>query len=235
MNIYNRFRNTRGAWITRLPVISLIAVFFLVAASSAHALSIDYANMANTSPGEGGYSSFTPAPIGGISVTATGTNIAGTADYYAYLDSNFDGRLGGLGVCKDLVGSPNVDGSDCDPSSDDNVTAGERLTVEFSEEVNISEILFRDGLHYDTFKYKDNDFDLYIDDILDGTYDLVHSFTTPLTGTKFSFIASYGDTDLDEFYIEMITFAAVPEPSTYLLLGSGMLGLVFWRRKRLKG
>lgn len=27
----------------------------------------------------------------------------------------------------------------------------------------------------------------------------------------------------------------VPEPSTYLLLGSGMLGLAFWRRRRLKG
>ena len=27
----------------------------------------------------------------------------------------------------------------------------------------------------------------------------------------------------------------VPEPSTYLLLGSGILGLAYWRRRKLKG
>jgi hypothetical protein len=34
-------------------------------------------------------------------------------------------------------------------------------------------------------------------------------------------------------YLE-ITTAPIPEPSTYLLLGSGIMGLAFWRRRRAK-
>jgi hypothetical protein len=39
----------------------------------------------------------------------------------------------------------------------------------------------------------------------------------------------------DTFGPTLVGIQPVPEPSTYLLLGSGILGLVFWRRRRLKG
>ncbi|MEE9543667.1 MAG: PEP-CTERM sorting domain-containing protein [Thermodesulfobacteriota bacterium] len=233
----NRTKNLIVGSIKRLAVVSLFFASFLLAANSAHAISIDYANLANTSPGEGGYASFTPAAVDGITVTATATNIAGNINYYAYLDSTWDtgggGGLGGLGVCKDLFGDsvPDIDGSDCNPSSDDNLTAGEMLTLDFSEEVIITQILFRDGEHWPSFSYPNNDFDLYIDLDPAISYPLVHEFNTILTGTRFSFVTSTGGTDVDELYIQMITFTPVPEPSTYLLLGSGLLALASWRRR----
>ncbi len=212
--------------IKRLAMISLVVASFLLVANLAHAVVIDYATLANTAPGDGSYDPLTVVASDGTVVDATGTNVAGNVDYYAYLDATWDGRVAGLGVCK--VATTGL----CVPSDDDNVTFDEMLTLEFDKMVDISQILFRDGNHFTTFTYADNDFDLYIDDIFDSSYTLQGVFNTVLSGTKFSFVGSSVITDLDQFYIQAITFTPVPEPSTYLLLGSGILGLAFWRRRK---
>jgi hypothetical protein len=214
----------------KLLMVAVVMASVAFYAHSAEATSINYANLANTSPGEGGYSLFSQT-VDGITVNASATNLDGSVSYNAYLDSTWNGGggLGGLGVCKELTGGT---GSDCTPSSDDNLTAGERLNLSFSQEVTITEILFRDGEHYTTFTYADNDFDLFINGSFDSSYGLTHFFNTPLTGTDFGFVSSLGGNDVDEIYIEKITFtASVPEPSTLILLGSGLISLGFIRRR----
>lgn len=59
------------------------------------------------------------------------------ASPFAYLDSN----SAGAGVCKVLSGSQ------CDPSSDDNVTAGEVLAVSFDVAVKVNALSFRGEGH----------------------------------------------------------------------------------------
>ncbi|MBC8414520.1 MAG: PEP-CTERM sorting domain-containing protein [Nitrospira sp.] len=209
--------------------VAVAAVMLLFAGpSTGDAASFNFANYANTSPGEGGHAPFTKTE-GGITVSASGTNIDGTIDYYAYLDSTSGGRLGGLGVCKSLVSSTN---DDCAPSSDDNLTAAERLNLTFDRQVTITQMLFRDGNHYASFNYSDNNFELSVDGGTYGVYGLVHQFNTALTGTTFDFIVSRGGSDNGEMYIQAMTAVApVPEPSTLILLGSGLAGFAVYRRR----
>ena len=82
---------------------------------------------------------------GYVVVSATGGN--------PYLD-DLSGGPGGLGVCTDLSGS-----NQCDPSSDDDVTSGESLTLTFYTDGTLStlmvvtkaDILFHNGNHGTTF------------------------------------------------------------------------------------
>lgn len=192
---------------------------------SAQATSIDYGYLAQyVSPFERGY----PNPTGfsisvaGITVTAT----AGLASDNVYLDSYFNGMPGGLGVCGTLDSH-----NQCTPSSDDNLSTNghlEKLILTFSQPVTITEILFRNGLHETTFT---GEFTLNA-----TSYSLTNDFSPPGssgTGTVFDFTAPDGTTDLARLYIEKITFTQVPEPSTLLLMGSGLVGMALVRRCRV--
>lgn len=220
----------------RNPICYLsLTLLGLFIATSASAITIDYAYLADHSPGEGGYAE--PAgyvySAGGITVTAHGLKFDPsqpdyadpTTTYNAYLDSYWSGHgPGGLGVCKVLT-----TGGQCTPSSDDNLTNGELLKLTFSEAVTISEILFRDGQHGTSFA--GSDFEVAIDHGLFASHASTHVFNTPLTGSTFDFIVgAYAENGYskftsepgDELYIEAITFSSVPEPAVPALLITGL-------------
>jgi hypothetical protein len=205
-----------------------LLLLFALAPQSAQATSIDYGYLAQfVSPYERGY----PNPAGfsvivdGITVTAT----AALPTDSAYLDSYFEGRPGGLGVCQHLDSH-----NQCTPSDDDNLTTNghtEVLILTFSQEVTMTQILIRNGLH-DT-DFNDPSGNPYYFTLNGNPYDLTHTFIPPDpygTGTVFSFTAPEGTTDNARMYIEKITFTKVPEPSALLLIGGGIVGIALVRR-----
>ena len=164
----------------------------------------------------------------GLSVTASARNLTNTSDLNMYLDGlAFGGKDGGLGVCETLTLS-----FQCNPSSDDNLTLGEVLILKFDQLVTITEITFSNGDHEDEYL---RNFGLAIDStpISIAGFDefgLAAIFTpgVPLSGMEFSFIAPATIDDFDDdprtqMYISSITVTTVPEPSSLLLLGLGLL------------
>ncbi|MGB0721388.1 MAG: hypothetical protein ACPGU7_03225 [Gammaproteobacteria bacterium] len=191
-------------------------------ASSAQAFEFDFQHIADTE-GEAGYAAYVRSDAG-VQVTATGSdyaNIGNSPNYYAYLDSG----NAGLGVCKVLTSN-----DQCSPSSDDNVTLDEALTLVFDQQVVLNEVRFRNANHGTTFN---GDIDISTDGGSSFmTIALSHLYSTPLVGTNFVF--AHNATNGDQFYIETIggeiAATGVAAPGSLLLTGS-LLGFAARRRR----
>jgi hypothetical protein len=132
-----------------------------------------------------------------------------------------------MGVCKPdaIVGG----GADqCASSTDDEIGAGETLSLVFSSAVTLDSIAFRNGSHGTSFG---GQFSLSIDG--GGAWQplLSHSFTPVSTwsGTVFHF--SHVSED---YYIQSLDAQAVPEPTTLGLLAAGLMLLGGRRIRRLR-
>ena len=227
--------------------ITTVALTTCIASFAVHAATFDFANIADGAASSATLDSYTgsvgPGPFSGelgatamnfssdgIGLTTTGFSTSG-ATYNAYLDSTWThtggGGQGGLGVCANLTTA-----KQCSPSSDDNVTLGEILVLEFDQVVTITDITFINGEHNPTFA-ADAVFGLIIDTVDQGSQTLTNLYTTDLTGQKFSFINDQPNLDSDpyRFYINTMT-AVVPVPAAVWLFGSGLLGLVAVARRR---
>jgi len=228
--------------INLLPAKAIIVTAALTISSISSATTFDFAAIANGDSsygfpgGEFGAQTITFTKDG-INVDVTGSDTATGGNYNAYLDSDWfhsggQGGGGGLGVCKDL------NGGQCNPGYDDNVTINENLMLDFTTKVTISETIFRNGEHDPTFA-ADATFDLVIDRglITESTvnYSLVNVFATDLTGTTFEFMNLNAiDTDDYRFYISAMEVIAVPVPAAVWLFGSGLIGLIgIARRKKV--
>lgn len=211
-------------------VILAAAATMVFAASSANAVVIDFAEMGNTTPGEGGTQPLHIDLAGGLTLDIFGYDADGPA--FAYLDSN----TGGLGVCSNLDS-----GMQCNPGGDDNVTVGEYLEFVFSAPVHISSMSFNNNHDVNPTTgmkgFAGSEYGADASRISVGGY----TFTTPTTGklteTYYGpfggglvtdFIVAYDNT---QFYVESMK---VPEPAGIALLGIGLLGFAATQRKRVR-
>jgi len=180
------------------------------------------------SGGERGATAFT-FNNNGVSVTASGTIY--TRPAFAYLDRGD----AGLGVCQYLSSD-----NQCDTPSDDNVTFGETLRLEFDQAVTINSIIFVNGGHRTDF---DGRVGLTIDGV-SSTESLTNIFGVGLglTGTVFDFYNPNGNGDYDgsndqQFYINNLIviphgIQTVPVPAAAWLMLSGLLGLAAVARRK---
>ena len=229
----------------------LILGSLVILTGTAQAEIIDFVKLTEDA-GALGESAWDPLEISGtgfnLSITATQFNVMKQVDEtaYAYLDNNH----AGLGVCGHVdasdinVARPGDFSNICNPSSDDNVTDGETLYFEFDTAVTIEKIWFNNT--------HDEDFEIISPDevTIDGMDYLgpgngyaptsaVYN-TAGLKASESNFLGPFSvaaDTPFSiafkdqQFYISGME-AVVPEPGTLALLGSGLLGIGLFRRRR---
>lgn len=176
-----------------------------------------------------------------ITVIASGTVGAGDNEVAAnaYLDYDSNANAG-LGICQTL------NGTQCATASDDNVTYGETLILDFGEVVLLEGFVLRNGDHGSTFA---DGATLTVSSLQAGTreYDLANVFEAPdfirLSGNVFEFYNPNlgGDSNVSndqQFYLNQLTVSVtnrtpeVPVPAAVWLFGSGLLGLVAVARRK---
>lgn len=218
-----------GMLVTLMMILSSSAVL-------ASTFNFDFADIADNpsnpnyvAPGEYGAPSITFTDNASwVSTTASGFKVGDpSTKYNAYLDQGD----AGLGVCKELNG-----GAQCVPSSDDNVTRNEVLSLDFNQAVNIKEIDFHNGSHGKNFN---GDVDISIDGGSYVTYALQHIFSgiSTLTGKTFLFANNnLRGGNYQQFYINSLHGEiAAPIPAAVWLFMSGLGSLGFFsRRKKLE-
>jgi hypothetical protein len=165
-------------------------------------------------PGELGFRTFDWTESG-VTLTASATYNGGLA--YAYLDAG----TAGLGVCRVATSS-----NQCTPSSDDNVTTGEVLKLSFDKLVSVSML---------STYFRDTDHKLYgsipdsVQVSIDGGSWTQLNTLTSLVGHQFDLRTT---SNLGQFYVSVMDVTAVPEPSTWLLFGLGLLGFILVARRQ---
>lgn len=223
------------------PVIVVLSLW----GSSALAVRFDFTKLADTAASAGGtgesaWTSFTWAD-NGITLTATARDLANSGPYYVYMDG---GRTG-MGVCKRLLGGAvsNV-GRDsvsnlCAPISDDHLTFGEVLVLEFSEEVSLNLELVNGSHDTDLM----GNLGVYVgegDPTVETDFShiaLDESVSHPvLTGKRFQFISNANISGIEnnqlQLYLSAVNATPTPEPLPFMLLGSGLAGMAALRLRR---
>ncbi|SHJ73304.1 PEP-CTERM protein-sorting domain-containing protein [Malonomonas rubra DSM 5091] len=140
----------------------------------------------------------------------------------------------GLATVTDTSRGLGVDAGGSDSGTLDGDGAFEALWFSFSEKVRLVDASFYWVDVGDAFAFSLGDGDQFgeVEDILrigdkDGFFDFTaHNLSSQMFGIKASEGSSFRVTTLTVDFTPVPT----PEPSTYLLFGSGVAGLFFWRR-----
>ncbi len=203
----------------------LVGVFCAILGTSAQAATLDFLGDANNEErGVASGTTYSNAFTGGLTLTLT----AGM-DFNPY----FDGANAGLGVCQVL------DNEDqCDPSSDDNVTDGESVTIDLNGTYNLSNFLFTGEGH----SLSAGIVPLATDEtLLFGINGGALSQTTfaLLSAASFmdvqSFTLAFDDdgNNAEQFYLASVVATPIPVPAALPLLIAG-IGSMAWVGRRRK-
>lgn len=164
---------------------------------------------------------------GGVYIKFSATSTGGEG--YAYFDSKSGGLSAGLGVCTTIAGTQ------CDPTSDDNLTSGETLSISFFSDAagqnalttSLSSLVFRDANH--------NLITSEAASLLFGV-DGGGLVSTSMLGFGWSdegqqFNFGY---DRTEYYISSMMVSGIPEPATWLMMiiGFGIVSASTRRSRR---
>lgn len=197
---------------------SLLAALAALAFSSAaaHAAVIDFVADAAVNPG--GFAQGTTKTFGNISVTITAN------PNNPFLDDLFNSKPGGLGACVTIKTNSDF----CDPKiagNSDNIGAGESVTLDFGQKVDISNLSFNAVNHA---SLNNSPQTLLVNGV---QWTFKNLLTAVLTGISVLTLA-YGGSNAAEFYVSSLT--AVPLPAAAPLLLSGIAGLAFAARRKRK-
>ncbi|MEO8080990.1 MAG: PEP-CTERM sorting domain-containing protein, partial [Caldimonas sp.] len=162
-----------------------------------------------------------PFTSGGLTVHATSNFTGGPSTVIQDREPGWSATVGaGLGVYHT---------TDPVDTSDDNITAGEMLTLTFDQVVTLSAIGLRADGHNFTNWADGSTF------LFNGVSTLLPKGTgfidgLSVTGSVFTF--AYGGQKPDQFYLSSLTVAPVPEPETFALLAAGLALTGFIGRRR---
>ncbi|MDD9977213.1 MAG: VPLPA-CTERM sorting domain-containing protein [Boseongicola sp.] len=194
----------------------------MASATVASAATIDYNTLAAAAGfGETGVANGTTLNVDGVNITFD----AG-AGSVAFIDDEFatggEIRPGGLGVCSSYVPAD----MDCDISGDDNLDAGEELTLTFDDQVEFILTAFLDQAHLPV----DTGDSLMIG--TDGGVMSSYTFADALSATFFGITSiSFGHAGTD-YYIAGATVNPIPVPAAGFLLLGGLGGLAAMKRRK---
>lgn len=177
----------------------------------------------SNSIGEKGYQPYTFNFTTGLDLTVRGYETSG-AESYAYMDRG----NAGMGVCTIL------NNTQCNPSSDDNVSVGEYLRLTFNYDVRIESLTFNNN-HDGGFSNTSIDIDGIVKSGLNGGAKTFNDSWLVNAGDflDIAYVNSGDTTRRNHFYLETLVVSQVPEPSILFLMGSGLIGLTLIRRKRI--
>lgn len=201
----------------------LVGVFCAILGTSAQAATLDFLGDANNEErGVASGTTYSNAFTGGLTLTLT-------SNFNPY----FDGANAGLGVCKELD-----EGDQCDPASDDNVTAGESVTVDLNGTYNLSNFVFTGEGHSIGAGIQP----LVTDETLRFSINgeaLSQTTFAILSGASFvnvqSFTLAFDDDQntAEQFYLASVVATPIPVPAAFPLLIAG-LGSMAWVGRRRK-
>ena len=211
------------------------AALFGASLATAEAATIDFANEADTNGERGLNPGGDTLTIDNVNMFLFGFdfNTGGAAS--AYLDATSGGRPGGLGVCGTLTLA-----NQCNPSSDDNVTTGESVLIQFANfnftmatPRDILSLTFRDGNHNLITGANDG---LVTIDTDNGTLTNLFSWFMAQAAAGAAFfqdVTFIQFTHVDsDFYLSAMDVSDIPIPGALPLLLSGLAGLGVAARRR---
>lgn len=193
------------------------AAAIIALAGTAGAATLDF--VAEAAGDERGVADGTVLTFDGLNVEFSAAHVTGTAS--AYFDDLSSGKPAGLGVCQVLTDP----GAQCNPSSDDNITSGESVTLMFDKTLTTFQVTsFYDANHN---SLAGSDKTLLING---SSVSFADALATDYSGVA-SITFAYGGTNADQFYVGG-AIAAIPLPAAGFLMLGGLGGLMVVRRRR---